>query len=95
VVEFYGGGVTWVLQRYPLLGDGALTCTLGHTLFGQTDAALDICRDNAMARVRQFERWGPLMVPAYLGCCLVLSLMGRPYRDNPFDRKAFDQEGGE
>jgi hypothetical protein len=48
--------------------------TLGHTVFGQTDAALDICRDHELVHVRQFERWGPCMGPAYLGCSLVLWL---------------------
>ena len=40
--------------------------------FGQTDAALDISHDHEMVHVRQFERWGPLLGPAYLGpsvCC--------------------------
>jgi hypothetical protein len=70
--------------------------TLGHTVFGQTDAALDISHDHERVHVRQFERWGPLMGPAYLGCSLVLWLKGRrPYRDNPFERQAFEREGDE
>ncbi len=60
VVEFYGGGVKWLLKRFPLLVEGAMACTLGHTVFGQTDAALDISHDHEMVHVRQFERWGPL-----------------------------------
>ena len=96
VVEFYGGGVKWLLKRHPLSVEGAMACTLGHTVFGQTEAALDISRDHEMVHVRQFERWGPLMGPAYLGCCLVLWLMRRkPYWDNPFEREAFDQGGAE
>ena len=90
-MEFYDGGVKWLLQRFPLI-DGASACTLGHTVFGQTDAALDFSHDHEMVHVRQFERWGPLMGPAYLGCSLVLWLMGRrPYRDNPFEREAFGE----
>ena len=70
--------------------------TLGQTVLGQTDAALDISRDHEMVHVRQFERWGPLMGPAYLCCSLVLWLMHRrPYRDNPFERQAFADGGGE
>ena len=95
VIEFHGGGVKWLLQRL-FFGEGAMAFTLGHTVLGQTDAALDVCRDHELVHVRQFERWGPLMGPAYLGCCLVLWLMGRrPYRDNPFQRQAYDQGGGE
>ncbi len=94
VVEFYGGGVKWLLQRFPD-GQFTLALTLGHTILGQTDAALDIARGHEMVHVRQYERWGPLMGPAYLGCSLVLWLMrGRPYRDNPFERGAYEQEDG-
>lgn len=90
VIEFYGGGVEWLLQRF-FFGQGAMAFTLGHTVFGQTAAALDIARRHELIHVRQFERWGPLMGPAYLGCSLVLWLTGRsPYRDNPFEREAFD-----
>ena len=95
IVEFYGGGVTWLLRRF-FAGQGAMALTLGHTILGQTDAALDISRDHEMVHVRQFERWGPLMGPAYLGCSLALWLMGRrAYRDNPFERQAFDDGGGD
>jgi hypothetical protein len=63
--------------------------TLGHTILGRTDAALDIARAHELVHVRQFERWGPLMGPAYLLCSLVLWLARRdPYRDNPFERQA-------
>jgi hypothetical protein len=93
VMEFYGGGVTWLLQRF-FFGQGAMAFTLGHTVFGQSGAALDISRPHELIHVRQFERWGPLMGPAYLGCSLVLWLMRRrPYRDNPFERQAFAQSG--
>ena len=95
VIEFYGGGVKWLLQQF-FFGEGAIALTLGHTILGQTDAALDIARRHELVHVRQYERWGPLMGPAYLGCSLVLWLMRRrPYRDNPFERQAFEEGGGE
>lgn len=95
VIEFYGGGVKWLLQRFPD-GQFTLALTLGHTILGQTDAALDISRDHEMVHVRQYERWGPLMGPAYLGCSLALWLMRRrPYHDNPFERQAYADGGGE
>ena len=90
VVEFHGGGVKWLLGRF-FFGQGAMAFTLGHTVLGQTAAALDIARQHELVHVRQYERWGPLMGPAYLGCSLVLWLRGRrPYRDNPFEREAFE-----
>lgn len=95
VIEFYGGGVKWLLQRLPT-GQYTLALTLGHVVLGQTDAALDISHQHEMVHVRQFEHWGPLMGPAYLGCSLILWLTGRrPYRDNPFERQAYEQGGGE
>jgi hypothetical protein len=95
VVEFYGGSVKWLLGRF-FMGQGAMAFTLGHTVLGQTDAALDIAREHELIHVRQYERWGPFMGPAYLGCSLVLWITGgRPYRDNPFEREANDLGGGE
>jgi len=94
-VEFYEGGVKWLLQQF-FFGEGAMALTLGHTILGQTDAALDIAREHEMVHVRQYERWGPFMGPAYLGCSLVLWMMGRrAYRDNPFERQAYDEAGRE
>ncbi len=91
VIEFHGGAVKWLLRRTPL-GDSALAMTLGHTVLGVTEAALDISRRHELVHVRQFERWGPFTGPAYLLCSLVLWMRGRnPYRDNPFEREAYDQ----
>lgn len=95
VIEFHGGAVQWLLQQF-FHGEGAMAMTLGHTVLGQTDAALDICREHELVHVRQFEHWGPMMGPAYLGCALVLWLRGRnAYRDNSFERQAFQQGGGD
>ncbi len=33
VVEFYGGGVKWLLQQF-FFGEGAMAFTLGHTVLG-------------------------------------------------------------
>jgi hypothetical protein len=89
IVEFYGGGTGWFVRHLPL-GETTMGFTLGHTVLGQTDAGLDIVRKHELVHVRQFERWGPLMGPAYLGCSVALWLMGRrAYWDNPFERQAF------
>jgi hypothetical protein len=93
VIEFYGGAVSWFVRHLP--GDQfVLALTLGHTILGQTDASLDIARPHEMVHVRQFERWGPFMGPAYLLCSLALWLMRRrPYLDNPFEREAYGKSG--
>jgi hypothetical protein len=42
--------------------------------------------------VRQYERWGPLFVPAYVLCSAVIwSRGGDAYRDNPFEREAYGE----
>jgi hypothetical protein len=89
-VEFYGGFGRWLLNRF----GGYMAITFGHVVLGLTEAALDIAHDHEMVHVRQYERWGLAMWPAYLGCSLVLWLRGRrPYEDNPFERQAFDETG--
>jgi hypothetical protein len=94
-IEFWEGGVKWFVTHLPH-GQFTMALTLGHTILGQTEAALDICRGHELVHVRQFERWGPLMGPAYLLSSLYLWLVGRnPYRDNPFEREAYDTDGGE
>ncbi len=63
---------------------------------GQTDAALAISRKHEAVHVAQYERWGPLMLPAYLfSSCYVYFVGKRFYRDNPFEREAYDIDGGE
>jgi len=91
VIEFYGGGVGWILQ-HGRRGGIATAITFGHTVLGQDLAALDLCRDHEHVHVRQYERWGPLFLPAYLLCSLVLRVRGRdPYRENPFERQAYEE----
>lgn len=93
VLEFYGGGVRWILQR-GRPGGFASAITFGHTILGQDEIALDLCRDHEHVHVRQYERWGPLFLPAYLLCSLVLWLRGRDaYRENPFEREAYRETG--
>ncbi len=87
VIEFYGGVIPWLFERFPATPSAM---TLGHTILGRTAAALDVAREHELVHVRQYERWGPLFVPAYLLCWLVLWLAGKdPYHDNPFEREAY------
>lgn len=88
VWEFYGGFATRFLDFLPL--PCVLAFTLGHTVIGRSAEALDITRLHERVHVRQYERWGPLMGPAYLLCSVVLLLRGRDaYRDNPFEQQAY------
>ncbi len=88
-IEFHSGLVDHVLKMMPT-GSGALAMTLGHTILGQTPKALDIARDHEHIHVRQYERWGPLFIPAYLICSGYLWTRRKdPYRDNPFEVEAY------
>jgi hypothetical protein len=64
--------------------------TLGHVVLGRTASALDVSREHELVHVRQYERWGPLFIPAYLLCsALIWFRGGDAYRDNPFEREAY------
>lgn len=95
VIEFYGGAVRWAVRHLPP-GPSTQAITLGHTVLGQSQAALDHSHDHEMVHVRQFQRWGPLMGPAYLLASLGVWIAGgRPYRDNPFERQAYEESRGQ
>ena len=67
--------------------------TLGHVVIGRDQQSLDVSRKHERAHVRQCERWGPLFIPAYLGCSLVLLLCRRDaYHENPFEIEAYAAE---
>jgi hypothetical protein len=91
-IEVSGGIVTKLLRRgLPLIGPGA-AMTLGHVILGQDPACLESSRRHEHVHVRQYERWGPFFLPVYVAYSLMLWLRGRdPYRDNPFEREAYEQ----
>ncbi|MBA3482377.1 MAG: hypothetical protein H0T51_11225 [Pirellulales bacterium] len=88
-IEFYGGGVPAMLALMP--GGGCtIAMTLGHVILGRTTAALDLACEHERVHVRQYERWGPLFIPAYLLCsAFIWTRGGDAYRDNPFEREAY------
>ena len=89
VIEFYGGFIVSLLKRAPVIG-GASAITFGHTVLARTLADLDATRAHEAVHVAQYERWGPLFIPAYLGCSVWLWLRGKhPYWDNPFEQEAY------
>lgn len=91
VLEVYGGAVSWLLRRGVPLPGGARALTLGHVILGQSAAAISRSREHEHVHVRQYDRWGPLFIPAYLVASAAARLRGRdPYRDNPFEREAFE-----
>lgn len=89
VVEFFGGRLGGAVSRLPSpLGFGAMT--LGHVILAVDRSQLAQLRRHEWVHVRQYERWGPLFVPAYLLSSLMQLLRGRnPYRENHFERQAY------
>jgi hypothetical protein len=89
VLEAAGGWPARVLQHgFPFSGSVA-AITLGHVVVGVSLAALDATRAHERAHVRQFERWGVLLLLLYPLAGLLAALRGgSPYFDNVFEREA-------
>lgn len=90
VLEVHGGWVTKLLHRGNCWVGPIAAITLGHVVLGTDEATLARTRRHERVHVRQYERWGPAFIPAYLLASLWLMLRGgHPYRDNPFEVEAF------
>ncbi|WP_231612060.1 hypothetical protein [Novipirellula galeiformis] len=90
VIEIAGPRIAGVLDRMLV---PALALTFGHVVFARSQEALDSTRLHERVHVRQYERWGPAFVPVYLLLSVLLYLRGRDgYRENPFEREAYDVE---
>lgn len=64
--------------------------TLGHCVLAADRAQLVRTRNHELVHVRQYERWGPMFVPAYfVASAWVWSRGGDPYWDNPFEAQAY------
>jgi len=89
VLESAGGWPARVLRLgFPFSGAVA-AITLGHVVLGVSLDALTATRAHERAHVRQFERWGLLMLVLYPLAGLWAWLRGgHPYRDNWFERDA-------
>ena len=89
VIEVFGGRIGAGIARLPpLLGFSAMT--LGHVILAVDRSTLAQLRLHEHVHVRQYERWGPFFLPAYLLSSLLQLLRGRnPYRENHFERQAY------
>jgi hypothetical protein len=91
VLEVAGGRLASVVPVLP--GCCHLEAiTFGHVVIGLDHADLCHHRSHEHVHVRQYERWGILFFPLYLGSSLLQLLRGRdPYLDNRFEREAFSR----
>jgi hypothetical protein len=79
VIEAHGGGLRGLLR-------GGAAVALGHVILARAAACLERSRPHELAHVYQYERWGPLLLPAYWLVAGWLRLRGRhPYLDHPFE----------
>ena len=92
VLEVHGGLVAWLLRRLPGFS-GALALSLGHVVLARSAQDQEECRVHEREHVRQYEIWGPFFLPAYALASLAALLRGQsPYRDNLFERQAYQRE---
>lgn len=88
VIEMHAPGINWLLRRGVFGPISAIT--FGHVVLGADQRSLDRTRKHERVHVRQYERWGPAFLPAYLACSAWLWIRGRhPYLDNPFEVEAY------
>ncbi len=90
-LEVGGGRIALFIARLPqFMRFNAIT--FGHVILGIDHDVLAQCRTHERVHVRQYERWGVLFFPLYLGSSLVELLRGRnPYWNNYFERQAYEQ----
>lgn len=93
-VEVHGGLAARFIRSGLAAFGPVAAITLGHVILGLDRACLDRAREHEHVHVRQYERWGVFLPPAYLLTSLVLYVRGRdPYGDNPFEREAYAGDG--
>ncbi|MGK2953432.1 MAG: hypothetical protein ACSLEZ_13765 [Thiobacillus sp.] len=89
VLEAAGGWPAWVLRRGLPFSGPVAAITLGHVVVGVSLDALRATRAHERAHVRQFERWGILLLVLYpLAGLFAWMRGGHPYRDNWFECEA-------
>ena len=90
VLEISGGAARRYL-RFGIPGMGEMPAmTFGHVIIGRDETTIDQWRDHEHVHVRQYERWGPLLIPVLLLSGIWQSVGGGdPYYDNPFEREAY------
>jgi hypothetical protein len=90
VFEAHGGALKVVLWWLGGRASVVEAFTLGHVILARDAARLAEHRAHERTHVRQWERWGPLFLPAYAALSLWARARGRDaYRANRFEREAW------
>ena len=87
-IGLFGPAIERLLVRAPILG-GAAALTLGHTILARDRETFFSTWNHERVHVQQYQRWGLLFVPLYLGASCLLKFRNKdPYWDNPFEIEA-------
>ena len=90
VLEAYGGRLTLLLQKPFWVSGPIAAITFGHVVLGCDRPTLKRTRRHERVHVRQYERWGPFFIPAYVLASLWIRFRGgNAYLDNPFELEAY------
>src|SRR5215471_114149 len=93
VLELHGPLIAWILAHCIPMARGVAAITLGYVVLGRDREALLQTRAHERVHVRQYERWGPAFIPAYLLASLWGFVTGAgAYHGNAFERAAFKDE---
>ncbi len=93
VLELHGPFLWWTLRHCVPLAGGAWAMTLGHVVLGRSRRALNLTRAHERVHVRQYERWGPAFIPAYVLAALwALVTSTGIYQGNFFERQAIQRK---
>ena len=88
-LEGHGGALGRILSWWGGRSRTIEAIALGHVILARDAQTLDRWRAHERVHVRQWERWGPLFVPAYVFGSLWAWIRGRdPYHMNRFEREA-------
>lgn len=92
VAEFHGGLFGRLVACLPRRCRFS-AITFGHVILGVSSIELGAVRRHELVHVRQYERWGPFFLPAYVLSSLWQLIRGRrAYWDNRFEREAYAAE---
>lgn len=93
VIEAHSPAINWGLTHLTVLARGASALTLGHVVLACDAVALRLTRAHERVHVRQYERWGPLFLPAYFAASFWAAASGKHfYLDNWFEQEAWATE---
>jgi hypothetical protein len=89
VIEAHGPALSWMLTHLTPLHGGVAAITFGHIVLGRDAESLDWTRGHERVHVRQYERWGVFLLPAYIAASVWAAARGgHAYFDNWFEREA-------